>query len=342
MLSYLDFQKFFKLVNLPLTLDVDKIIDKFCKEKLIVRSKSLFSITNLGAILFASDIIEFENLKRKTIRVVLYDGKDKIKAIIEQVGSYGYAVGFEGLINFINDKLPANEEIGKALRYNVKMYPEIAVRELVANAIIHQDFSIKGAGPLIEIFSDRIEITNPGNPVISTQRFIDEVQSRNEKLAQMMRRMGICEERGSGIDKVISEVELYQLPAPLFLTLENSTKVILFAHRKLNQMDKSSKINACYQHCCLKYVMQDKMTNQTLRKRFNIEDSNYPMASRIINDTINAGLIKPEDPDNTSKKFASYIPFWGVTCFSYFNITENLFNHREQIIDYSFHYYQLT
>ena len=55
----------------------------------------------------------------------------------------------------------------------------------------------------IEIYSDRIEIRNPGNPIITTERFIDNYQSRNEKLANLMRRLGICEEQGSGIDKVI-------------------------------------------------------------------------------------------------------------------------------------------
>ena len=68
---------------------------------------------------------------------------------------------------------------------------------------------------MIEIFSDRMEITNPGEPLIDTLRFIDAPpRSRNEDLAAMMRRMKICEEGGTGIDKVISEVEIYQLPPP--------------------------------------------------------------------------------------------------------------------------------
>jgi predicted HTH transcriptional regulator len=39
-----------------------------------------------------------------------------------------------------------------------------------------------------------------------------------------MRRMGICEERGSGIDKVVFETEYYQLPAPLFEVTGQSTR----------------------------------------------------------------------------------------------------------------------
>ena len=72
----------------------------------------------------------------------------------------------------------------------------------------------------------------------------------------------------------------------------------------------SERIRACYQHACLKYVSNDKMTNQTLRSRLGIDDKNYPMASRIIKDTLEAKLIKEENPENGSRRFVGYIPYW--------------------------------
>ena len=75
-------------------------------------------------------------------------------------------------------------------------------------------------------------------------------------------------------------------------------------------MDKKDKIRACYQRACLRYVSNDQMTNTSLRKRFSIEDKNYSVASRIIADTMNAGLVKPHDPESTSRKHAKYVPFW--------------------------------
>ncbi|MCP4294198.1 MAG: transcriptional regulator, partial [Proteobacteria bacterium] len=120
---------------------------------------------------------------------------------------------------------------------------------------IHQDFSIRGTSPMIEIFENRIEITNPGSPLIDIKRFIDHSpESRNEILAGMMRRMNFCEERGSGVDKVIAEIEAFQLPAPYFTRGDNYTRVILFSPKSLRQMSKPDKVRACYQHCCLKYV----------------------------------------------------------------------------------------
>src|SRR5208337_2290139 len=129
----------------------------------------------------------------------------------------GYAVLFENTIDFIMQLLPSNEVIKDALRVEQKLYPKVAIREFVANALIHQNFLISGSGPTIEIFKNRMEIVNPGNPLIDLIRFIDHPPlSRNEKLASLMRRMNVCEERGSGVDRAITAIELFQLPAPDF------------------------------------------------------------------------------------------------------------------------------
>lgn len=301
-------ETYFDLMKLPYPSDQSGVIEKFVNENLVVKSQG-YAITNLGAILFAKNLTEFEGVQRKSVRVIVYKGKNKVETIREQIGVKGYALGFEGSVDWVNSQLPANEEIGKALRSESRMYPEIAVRELVANALIHQDLSVKGF-PMIEIFSDRIEISNPGNPLITPDRFIDSYISRNEKLADLMRRMGFCEEKGSGLDKVIFNNELYQLPPINVITDENRTRVTMYSYKKLNDLDKKEKVRACYQHACLKWVSNEKMTNQSLRERFQIEDQNYSIASRIIRDTLEEKLIKEEDPDSKSRKYASYLPFW--------------------------------
>jgi predicted HTH transcriptional regulator len=272
---------------------------------------SSYDITNLGAILFAKNLSVFERLSRKAVRVIMYEGKNRIKTLREMQGQRGYAAGFKGLISYINNLLPQNEVINEALRAETRMYPEIAIRELVANAIIHQNFNISGTGPLVEIFSDRIEITNPGTPLIEPIRFIDQPpRSRNEALAAFMRRINVCEERGSGIDKVIDAAEVFQLPAPSFKVTDNHTQAILFSYKKLSDMNKDDKIRACYQHACLKLVSNEQMTNSSLRQRFAISSNNASIASRIIAEAVETGLIKPYDPSSESKKHAKYVPFW--------------------------------
>ena len=310
-LKLIDYPSYFELMSIPLPDNRTAIFEKLTQEKIIVVKGQNYDITNLGAILFAREIEAFETISRKAIRVIVYQGKNKLKTKREQEGKKGYASGFKGLVGFINDQLPMNEEIGKAFRKEVKIFPELAIRELVANAIIHQDFSEKGTGPMIELFDDRVEISNPGKPLISTMRFVDHnPKSRNEKLAHFMRRLNICEERGSGIDKVIFECEYYQLPAPKIIEGDNYTRITLFAHKTLRKMDKEDKIRAAYLHACLKYVSGEYMTNNSLRGRFGIEEKNYSMASRIISEAVKSGLVKDNDPESNSKKHAKYVPFW--------------------------------
>lgn len=193
-IELLNTQSYFELFSIPYPSDRAGVLERFLSEGFITKDQTTYNITNLGAILFAKDLNDFSSLKRKSMRVIIYEGKNKLKTIREQIGVRGYAVGFEGLVNWVNDQLPANEVIGRALRKEVRMYPEIAIRELIANALIHKDFDEKGF-PMIEIYADRIEISNPGLPFITPERFIDEYQSRNEQLADVLRRLGICEEK---------------------------------------------------------------------------------------------------------------------------------------------------
>ena len=223
----------------------------------------------------------------------------------------GYAAGFKSLIEQLNAMLPRTEVVDRAgIRREVPLFPEPAIRELIPNALIHQDFSVTGAGPMVEIFADRIEITNPGLPLVKTERFLDSPpRSRNEALASFMRRLGVCEERGSGVDKVVAETERHQLPAPIFETVEGFTRAILFAHRPMREMDRADRSRACYLHACLRYVQREPMTNSTLRARLGISEPNKAIASRIIADAVKEGVIKPED-ERQGKKYAKYIPFW--------------------------------
>lgn len=309
-LSLIDYPSFFRLMEIPLPENKSAILEKLAEEKIIIKRQSCYDITNLGGILFATNLNNFDNLSRKAVRVVFYKGASRIDAIREQVGAKGYAVGFEGLVEYISANLPSNEEIGKALRKDTPMYPPIAIREFVANALIHQDFSIGGASVMIEVFADRIEITNPGKPLIDVLRFIDHAPiSRNEKLAAMMRRLKICEERGSGIDRAITQCEIHQLPAPDFQKGDLFTRVTMIAPQPMGKMTKEDKVRACYQHCCLQYLSGNKMTNESFRGRLNISDKNYSIASRIISETVARKLIRP-DESSRSRKYAQYLPEW--------------------------------
>jgi predicted HTH transcriptional regulator len=310
-LALLDYTAYFRLLGLPVATDQAGILARLQEDRMLRRNDAgRWTITNLGAVLFALDLARFPSLGRKALRLVVYDGRGKLLTNREHLFAQGYATGFAAMIDFLTVLLPRNEVIGTALRRDAPMYPDLAVRELIANALIHQDFAISGAGPMVEVFSDRLEISNPGTSLVDVARLVDcPPRSRNEALASFMRRIGVCEERGSGADKVVFETEVYQLPPPVWEPLDGSMRVTLFAHRGFAEMGRVERVHACYLHACLRFVMREPMTNTTVRQRFGIDAKNAATASRIIKDALDAGLVKPYDEDQ-SKRHSRYLPFW--------------------------------
>ena len=144
----LDTQAFFELLKLPYPTDRAGVLDRLVTERLIDATGGSFAIRRIGALLLAKRLTDFDDLARKAPRVVVYNGTSKLDTKLDQTGTKGFAVGFQGLMRFIVGQLPQNEVIEDALRKEVKLVPEVAIREVVANALIHQDFSITGAGPL--------------------------------------------------------------------------------------------------------------------------------------------------------------------------------------------------
>ena len=239
-----------------------------------------------------------------------YHGNDRLNAHPEPPFPQGYASAYEQVIQTLHGWLPGNEAIGRAVRKDVRMYPDVAIRELVANALIHQDLSVTGTSPLIELFDDRLEISNPGAPLVDTERLLDTPpRSRNEAMASMMRRMNVCEERGTGVDKVVGSCELYQLPAPQFEATDGFTRSILFAMRPLTRMEPRERIRAVYWHACLRHVNGQHTNNTTVRKRFAIADTNSAMASRLLKEAEAAGVIRTFDPV-AAPKLRRYVPWW--------------------------------
>lgn len=310
-LDLLDTDGFLQLLHLPPKSDSASVIDGLRQERLVDDELTGFAIRRLGALLMAKDLRQFDDLRRKAPRVLVYAQSSKIETTqIDRTMTKGYAVGFQELVRFVGDRLPQNEVIEEAIRKKVQLVPDIVVRELIANALIHQDFTIGGTSVMIEIYPNRFEVSNPGLPVVPVERFIDGYQSRNERLADLMRRMGICEEKSSGIDRVVHCAEVYQLPAPDFTETHQRTLVVVAGPQPFEDMDRDARIRACYQHCALKWVMSGHMTNRSLRERFHLPESKSVNVSQVIATTVEARLIKPDQRAGDSRRLARYLPFW--------------------------------
>lgn len=313
-ITQLEYDKILELLGKPIPSNIDEILKWLVDEKMLVDVDGKgYYITNFGAIAAAKDLTKFDGLARKTVRLIKYEGKNKAGASKEYPGKKGYAVGFEALILFIQGLLQDSEVIKNALRVDTSIYPEQALRELIANILIHQDFTIRGTGPMIEIFEDRIVFSNPGKllPSKKIDRLIRTTpESRNEVLASAFRRYNICEERGSGFEKAVIAIELFGLPPLKFVELENSFEVTMYAPKKYADMTNEERIEACYQHSIIEYYGNGGFNNTSLRKRFGMHDKQASQISLLIKDAMDAGKIKPKDPENESKKFSLYVPYW--------------------------------
>jgi len=312
-LKLLDYATYFKLTGQSEASSNDHALDHMAKDGLIRKDVGeRYDILNLGAILFAHKLSDFDSsLQRKALRFVSYKGIGRDSTVNHrQDGGKGYALSLDGFIKYLDGLLPINEYISGAFREESKLFPELAIRELVANALMHQDMTVTGAGPIVELFSDRLEISNPGNALIPPKRFLDAPpRSRNDRLAGLMRRMRMCEQQGTGIDKVISQAELFQLPPPDFRQELDAVRAVLYAPRNFAQMTPDERIRACYQHAGLRFVNGQRMTNSTLRERFGLDDS--PSATSQVSKVIRAardeGLIKADEAGSSSHR---YLPDW--------------------------------
>jgi len=310
-LARLDYASYFDLTAQRLPDNQPGVLDKLRADRLIEADVGgKWNITNLGAILFAKNLNDFStSMARKAVRFVSYEGSNRATTVTHRRdGQKGYANGFEGLTDYIYTLLPSNEHIGRAFREEQPLYPTIAIRELVANALIHQDMTITGAGPQIALFKDRLEVTNPGQPLVKPDRFLDSPpRSRNEALASLMRRMRLCEEQGTGIYKVLLSAEMHHLPPPDFWEEDQSVRASLFAPRRFAAMTQDERVRACFQHAALRYLNGDRMTNASLRERLGIAEGNASQASAVIRLALAEGLIRPGDPERPR---AGYVPYW--------------------------------
>ena len=123
-----------------------------------------------------------------------------------------------------------------------------------------------------------------------------------------MRRLRMCEELGTGWDKIVISCELQQLPTPNIRIYEENTKVTLFSKMDFFDMPTEDKLWACYMHACIKYIQNEFLTNSSLRERFGLEEHSSASISRLIKEACDKHYIKKLE--DTAPKHSKYVPIW--------------------------------
>lgn len=289
----------------------EALLERMAADRLLIKAEhGLFAVTRLGALAFAHEMSAFPSVARKALRITRYVGNSRLRAEKECLWNQGYATDFEGLVRLIKALLPSREIIGEALRREEQAYPEVILRELLMNALIHQDFRLSGCGPMLEIFDDRIEITNPGRPLVDVDRLIDTPpRARNVELARLMRRMDLCKGKGVGIDRAVDAAEAAKLPALEFEAVGDHFKAVVTARKPFKELTLEERLRICRQHCDSQYAKGEAMTLATLRERLEVEPTNVGAVRRIVEEALVRQQIQLLNP-GAAPRNRSYQPYW--------------------------------
>lgn len=271
-----------------------------------------YEIVTLLAIISARDLDAFSLLHNKGVRLIVYKGKDKLSTSEDICGRKGYIIAFSAILSNIMSRIPSNEIMEHGVRKKIYAIPEISVREFLGNAIVHQDFTEAGSRVTVEIFKDKIKITNPGLPLVSIDRFIDTPsRTRNPKLAEFMRNAGLVEQRGSGVDRAIFEIEKASLPPPLIEAVEGSTIVNIFMRKNFADLSSEERVRASFQHACVCYEANNLMSIGSLRSRFGLPPKQTPLVLTIVREAINLKRIRPVS-DSLEDIHARFVPYYAL------------------------------
>jgi len=313
-MEMLDYEFYFNQEKLPTPIQPPAILKHLQMENFIhQRDDGAWDILNLGFLSLAVDLGDAYSLRGKALRIVTYKGCGRHHGSRQEEFMLGYASGFSQMIQFVDHVIPTDETFTNGIRKQSQRFPILAVREVIANAMIHQDLSYRNGGPLVEIFDNRIEVVNPGVPLIDQKQFVNAPpKTRNKTLAMLFRRFGICEELGSGWDKIVYEIEKFHLPAPRVDVINDCTRVTIYAYRSLSELDLYDRIRTVYLNACLKYISTgDGITEASVQQRFGLNEIEKNKAAQLLSEAVEIGDLVVKNPKDHHPNM-QYIPFWAT------------------------------
>lgn len=203
--------------------------------KIAVQNDNELKPTLAGALVFSQgNPSERSPFNRYVIRCIRYGGSTPPSEILDSQDIAGTLdKQIDSAQTFVLRNIGRRAKIEGTQRVERFEYPEEAIREILANAVIHRDYTITESYTQVRVFADRIEVTNPGNlPPGVTVDNIKEMQfSRNSVMASLMRDLNYLEEYGRGIDLVFSSMRSTGLPRPVFRNAANMFTVTLLGGR---------------------------------------------------------------------------------------------------------------
>lgn len=196
---------------------------------LLVQHQSISYPSNGAILLFGKERRRF--FPDAIIRCGRFSGITKNQIIDQQEIDVDLPSAASEVISFIERNTMSKGAIGRTHRVDLPQYPPIVLREAIINAIVHSDYSIKGANIQVAIFSDRLEITNPGAlPYgLSLEKALSGIsQLRNRVIGHVFRELGLIEHWGSGLGRMMDVCRTQGVKEPKFEELDHHFRVTLY------------------------------------------------------------------------------------------------------------------
>ena len=312
-LELLNAEAYLRLSRMEIADNKEEQLRYLEKLSLIKKSGLTYDIPLFSAYLLARNLSDFDRLAGKRVRIVSYSGNDNLTPVVcDKEFKEGIVEAFKSVYRELNGLIPGRERIDpesgrRLIEFSI---PKAVLREVLCNAFAHQDLSSEDDGILVEIYKNRVEITNSGKPVLDQLHFLDGGPvTKNEKIFTEMKNLGLVDGQGHGWRKIVKELESRSLPAPGIKVRKNSITVTLWFEKPLKLLSLDQRNWTVYLHTVLRYLLNEPANNASLRQRLNLPESKSSTVSKLFRQTAEGDLVKPFDK-HSSNKTKRYVPVW--------------------------------
>lgn len=300
-IDQLDFEKLSKLLpNLDTTdYSSQKNIAILMDYRILTKQKELPAPTVAGWLCFAKQPQDNKQFRNAAIELQIFQGIARDVPIKKYEIKGNLPEQIEQAIQLLQQNIWSIPKIQGTKREDIPAYSVEALREVVANSLVHRDYKKMHQPIKIAIFTNRIEIENPGNlmPGLTIYNLIHKRDWRNPLLAELMKKFGFGEMDGQGIDRLYAATLAIKVPPPLFINHENSFSVILAAPKIFESFTPEEKKLMII----ILAIMHEVIDNESVRNCFGISSEK---ASTLIKTMLSDKILQPQ---SQSRKYANYV-----------------------------------
>lgn len=212
--SPIKLKAYLNLAGITATLDDKSILINLGVAEKVKRTLKM----NNAGVLFFTESIQLL-CEQATITCGVFDGTERVHVLNRKDYTMDIISNIENALHFVKQELRVKYEMtGTARRREVYELPLDAIREAIINAVVHRDYLLYGSHTVIEIFDDRIEISNPGGLPrgLTPKEFGKKAVRRNQLIASLLHRIDFVENMGTGINKIKTLLKECGAPSPRF------------------------------------------------------------------------------------------------------------------------------